>query len=380
MTSGRPSGWTAEELLSVLRQFAGPDAFQGAWQLQPWTQGDGYSSAQIWRVQPPRVGPLAAAPVSPISGQAWCLRAWPLDAVNGERLDWLHRQVFRVAPACPFLLPPLRTLDGVATWKVWRGRLWQVEPWASGRNDYLSCPDPERLATVMHALATLHQGWLGPPAAGRRGVSPGLNRRLEQWEELRRHAAYWLAIAQERLESLVDRSSEPIAVSGQVPGAEVADRPAEIERWRALLQRVERAWRERDRSGQAELLAAAQQPLPLGTVLADVWSDHLFFEDRRLVAIIDYGGLRTDSVAADLSRCLSSLCGQDAVTREWALEAYEQHRGLTAAERVALWAFDRSSQVLGPIHWVRWLFVDQRVRVEPRIRQRMERIVAGQPF
>jgi Ser/Thr protein kinase RdoA (MazF antagonist) len=131
---------------------------------------------------------------------------------------------------------------------------------------------------------------------------------------------------------------------------------------------------------QAELLAVAQQPLPLGTVLADVWSDHLFFEDHRLVAIIDYGGLRTDTVAADLSRCLSSLCGRDAAARGWALEAYQRHRGLTAVEQVAVQAFDASSQLLGPMHWVRWLFVEQRLPVEPRVRQRVERIVAGQPF
>lgn len=382
MTTGSTAVWTATDWQSLLRRFAWPSASAGQsladWRLQPWGTEQGFSSADIWRIQ----SPVGESPETPFTAAAepatWCLRAWPQAFSDTQRLAWIHRQIRCAAAVCPFLLAPLPEIDGAATWTAWQGRLWQVEPWATGQNDYLSRPSPTRLAAVMQALAVLHNCWLGSPSRGpggspcgspdggshsmRLGVSPGLNRRLEQWEEVRRHASQWLVIARQHLPQL----------AGQPP--------EEVESWRQLLQRIEQEWRQQDRPGQAELAAVANQLLPLGPVLSDVWSDHLFFDDQRLTAIIDYGGLRVDSVAADLSRCLSSLCGQDPQVRDWALQQYDQQRGLTAAERLAVWAYDRSSQVLGPLHWVRWLFVEQRFAVEARIRTRLERIVAGQPF
>lgn len=374
MTTGPTTEWNATDLQSLLRRFAWPLAAMGhspgQWRLQPWGTEQGFSSARIWRVHWPREGPTESPLTAEAAPNTWCLRAWPQDFSDTTRLVWIHRQIRHAAPACPFLLAPLPEIDGAFTWTAWQGRLWQVEPWATGQNDYLSRPSPTRLAAVMQALATVHTCWLGShnrgpnrgPDGGRLGVSPGLNRRLVQWDEVRRHAAHWLATARHRLSQL----------AGQPP--------AEIELWRQLLQQIEKVWRQQDRSGQAELAAVANQLLPLGPVLSDVWSDHLFFEDQRLTAIIDYGGLRVDSMAADLSRCLSSLCGQDPQMRDRALQQYDQQRRLTAAERLAVWAFDRSSQVLGPMHWVRWLFVDERFALEPRIRTRVECIVAGQPF
>lgn len=410
MTTGPSTAWNATDLQALLRRFAWPSAPAGQfpgqspvqstgqspdpWRLQPWGTEQGFSSADIWRVQSPAGEPPATPLTAEVVPATWCLRAWPQAFSDTQRLAWIHRQIRRAAAVCPFLLTPLPEIDGAATWTAWHGRLWQVEPWATGQNDYLSHPSPTRLAAVMQALAALHNCWLGSPSRSpdgglsgslsgspavslsgslrhspdggsddvRLGVSPGLNRRLEQWEEVRRHAAQWLATARQRLSQL----------AGQPP--------EEIESWRQLLQRIEQVWRQQDRPGQAELAAVANQLLPLGPVLSDVWSDHLFFDEQRLTAIIDYGGLRVDSVAADLSRCLSSLCGQDPQVRDWALQQYDQQRGLTAAERLAVWAYDRSSQVLGPLHWVRWLFVDQRFAVEARILTRLERIVAGQPF
>jgi len=398
MTTGPNAEWTASDWQALLRQFAWPldtealdtraldtgtletGALDTAaqWRLQPWGSSQGFSSAHIWRLERPCSGSNGPGSTTPATPQAWCLRAWPAAHSDESKLKWIHEQILRAAPFCPFLLAPLPVLEGAATWTPWRGRLWQVEPWATGQNDYLIHPSPTRLAAVMQALATLHHCWLGGldhgpndgsergavgvPSGIRRGVSPSLNRRLEQWEDVRRHGSQWLTTARHHLRQTNDQL------------------PEEAERWRHLLLRIEQVWRQQDRPGQAQLAAAANQTLPLGPVLADVWSDHLFFDDQRLTAIIDYGGMRVDSVAADLSRCLSSLCGQDAALRALAWQDYDQHRGLTAAERLAVEAFDRSSQLLGPWHWVRWLFVEARFPLEPRIRTRVERLVAGQPF
>jgi Ser/Thr protein kinase RdoA (MazF antagonist) len=150
--------------------------------------------------------------------------------------------------------------------------------------------------------------------------------------------------------------------------------------WWQLLKTIEHTHRSADPAWQRGLQMAADWPLPLGPVLADPWSDHLFFADDRLVAVIDYGAVRVDSAAADLSRCLSSLCGNQPELRDIALQAYQAVRRLSVEERAAIEVFDQSSRWLAPLHWLRWLFIEQRFPPTPRIRQRLERIVAGQPF
>jgi hypothetical protein len=398
---------TSAILHDLLTAFALPGDPHAPWQILPPENAQGFSTTAIWRVTPRGPTPEGAPP-GDASGDSearfWCLRGWPPDEPSAARLAWIQRQILWAAAHCPFILAPLplrgpgtdgdpypakpaaddcreatRGIAGGRRFVERHQRRWQVEPWAAGHNDFHRQPSTSRLAHAMQSLAQLHDVWIdraaahrdrvGPPRVDHfgvsypdRGPSPGLKSRRQQMVEVLPQFPAWLARAEHQL-----AAARPQLANDYRP-------------WWQLLKTIEHTHRSADPAWQRGLQMAADWPLPLGPVLADPWSDHLFFADDRLVAVIDYGAVRVDSAAADLSRCLSSLCGNQPELRDIALQAYQAVRRLSVEERAAIEVFDQSSRWLAPLHWLRWLFIEQRFPPTPRIRQRLERIVAGQPF
>jgi len=429
---------SARTLQQVLQQFAWPisDAPRlAAWHCQRLGQGSGFSGVELWRVwwpanslESPGVelnssssGPDASTSQTDFdsvcaSGPSWCLRRWPRHLADPVRLAWIHYQLELAADACPFLLLPLARRAQpweTATWRptrLWvdQGDVWQVEPWAAGCNDYLIHPSPQKLESAMQALACLHRVWVdgqwppsdlernrpanlplqtaqpglarghghGPPYPTM-GPSAGLQFRLQQTRHALAQAPQWIAQARQQLL----RWEPQEASAAQAPAGEATEETiGDPVAWLEVVDEIQRAWTSQADDLLQELTWAIRLSLPCGPVLADVWSDHLFFQDQRLVTIIDYGALRIDSVAADLSRVLSSLCGEDATARGTALRAYEEMRPLQESESRAIGVFDRSSQLLGSMQWLRWIFVEGRFSPTGPILQRIQRQQAGQPF
>jgi hypothetical protein len=373
----------------VLGHFDLPIDQRSTWSIVPYAKRHGYSNTRIWRVDlvASRAGALVVSEPGPAivldepketMGRTWCLRRWPLEEPGAGQLRWIHEQLLIAQSTCPFILVPVPTCRHGQTFVEFAGHLWQLELWASGRNDFHSAPSPKRLVNVMSGLANLHLRWLGhdseignvstrhhplrPPSGRQMGPSIGLQRRLAQME-------LWLGSA----ETIFEQSWQYL---GRFP-TKFGD---SLQSWRSLVDEIQQYWNTESINALDQLVSWQQVPLPVGPVLADVWSDHLFFADDALTTIIDYGAMRVDTVAADLSRCLSSLCGQDDDARGLALRAYEEKRPLSPTEKVAIDTFDRTSRLLGPFHWLRWLFSDERTAPSDSLLRRLQCLLEGRPF
>lgn len=365
-------------LLEVLARFDLPEVVGSGWVAIPHLKTNGFSATKIWQIRQviPVLGQVG--PATECDSALWCLRSWPIDEPGADTLGWIHQQVISAAAHCPFILAPVPLKGGSKAFVEYENRLWQVERWATGRNDFHDAPSPTRVTEGMQALAQLHLGWIATPqesssillgqwnAAGKPyatlGPSPGLQNRWIQLNQLL-ESKRTIFLQTRRFLSTTE---------GPLPGSHLM--------WNTVVDRVEQYWSDHFQRGRSLLDKRNSLILPLGPVLADVWSDHLFFVGDRLSAIIDYGAMRIDSAAADLSRCLSSLCGTDAQARQDAIQQYEAKRPLTESEHVAIQIFDHTSRLLGPLHWLRWLFVEQRMAPSEAILRRLQCLLEGQPF
>jgi homoserine kinase type II len=91
-----------------------------------------------------------------------------------------------------------------------------------------------------------------------------------------------------------------------------------------------------------------------------LWHDHLLFDGDRLTGLIDYGSIKIDHVAVDLSRMLGSLVGDDASGWQTGLQAYRRIAPLDAEEEELAHALDETGTILGVANWLRWLYEDRR--------------------
>jgi homoserine kinase type II len=94
--------------------------------------------------------------------------------------------------------------------------------------------------------------------------------------------------------------------------------------------------------------------------LCDLWHDHVLFRGDELTGLIDYGAVKVDHVAVDLSRMLGSLVRDDRDGWDEALRAYRRIAPLATEEEELAHALDETGTVVGVANWMRWLYADQR--------------------
>lgn len=370
------------DLRSILQQF-GLNVDQ--WSGQAW-QGNGFSGSRIWRLR--QHHPSNASP-----GESdLCLRRHRQADIDINRIQW-QLGIIQSAVEYDFILQPRPTLTG-NTCLLENDHLWLIEPWAVGKNDFHQNANRQRFDSVLKSLAQLHLCWFANSQSTqaehcRLGPSPGLQQRLQIAQRWLDHGdSYW-----ESIQSHVLQLANP---AWQLLAAEIqANTRTQLLRLRTRLQ------------------TAQHWQLPLGPVLGDPWSDHLFFVGNQLTAVIDYQTIRWDCVAADLSRVTCSLLGQESRSQisvnptiatltsgfeadqrineqdllpnaaDWkrdCLEAYQSTRPLSSLELDAKRLYDQSSLILGPLLWLGWVFLERRFSPEDRLLDRIRRISQGQPF
>ena len=118
---------------------------------------------------------------------------------------------------------------------------------------------------------------------------------------------------------------------------------------------------------------------PILPAIRDVWHDHVIFMDEEVAGIVDFGALRPDTAAADISRLLGSLVDDDPHGWKAGLAAYGGVRALTLDELALVEALDRASVLLSPLQWIEWLYVEQRhfgdgARVARRLEELLVRL------
>lgn len=296
--------------VEVLRHYP---ALAGA-RLTPLGNRGGFSGARLWRVE--------------AAGAAFCLRRWPVDGPDADRLHWIHQLMRRGRDAgLAFVPAPLQTAEGPSLVDS-GGRLWDLTPWLAGVADFQQMPSVARLAAACVALAQLHLAWATP--AEPRPCPAVLRRlgRLREWQDLCNTGwrPRWAA-------------ADPVA-----PWAERA--------WNVLAKQPD--------LGTQCLARWRDRPLPVQPCLCDIWHDHVLFDGARVSGIVDYGSVKLDHVAVDLARLLGSLVGDQADLRREGLKAYQTLRPLTAAEVELVDDLDRTGLFLGAANWLRWLYHDGR--------------------
>jgi Ser/Thr protein kinase RdoA (MazF antagonist) len=284
--------------------------------LTPLGNHGGFSGAALWRIDAP-AGSL-------------CLRAWPPHE-TWPRLLFRHRLMTLARQSGLSFVPAIfLTCDGVSAVEH-AGRLWELTEWLPGRADFHERPSPTRLEAACTALAQLHMVWRGQSSTT--ADCPAVQRRLaflHEWYDLLRSGWHPLAAAE---------ANDPL-------------RPLVERAWRVLPSALEKV--------PQRLQHWLSGHLRVQPCLGDPWHAHLLFEGDRLTGLIDYGAVKIDHVAADLSRLLGSLVGDDATGWQVGLQAYRRLAPLTAEEEELAHALDETGLVLGVANWLRWLYAEKR--------------------
>lgn len=300
----------------------------------------GFSGARFWRLQT-EAGPL-------------CLRRWPTEHPSVPRLGWIHSVLKHAATGGVSFIPlPRLTADG-NSWVMHDGHLWEITPWLPGRADFHATPvGPHREARLRAALAALARFHVATANFGdgcRRGASPGISQRRE------------------RLQGLLSGGLVRLAdgIRGEVWPELAACAPTLLRCFSVVADETLRL-----------LTAAGGLEVPLTPCIRDVWHDHVLFTGDEVTGFVDFGAMRTDSVATDLARLLGSLAGNDADAWQMGLDAYASVRALGGEERSLIEAFDRSGVLLSGVNWLEWVFLERRRFADrPAVLGRMRGILA----
>jgi Ser/Thr protein kinase RdoA (MazF antagonist) len=297
----------------------------------------GYSGAAFWRFNS-TAGRLG-------------LRRWPQEHPTVERLQFIQAVLWHVHQEGFKKVPLPLEAQRHQGFIEHAGYLWELAPWMPGRADFHDHPNRVRLEAALTALAEFHNAASTFPIAETSPLaSPGLRQRCEQLEELQRGGLARLRAAI-RPDVWPELSERAVRLLDMFPRA---------------AQRVE-----------ADLSRGVQQTVMLTPCLRDIWHDHVLFAGDEVTALIDFGALRPECVAADISRLLGSLISDDELSWKTGLAAYERTRLLSPVERQLIPVFDASTTLLSGINWLQWIYVEGR-RFEPRgpILTRLDAILA----
>jgi homoserine kinase type II len=103
----------------------------------------------------------------------------------------------------------------------------------------------------------------------------------------------------------------------------------------------------------------------------------VLFVGAAVSGIIDFGAMRVDHVAADISRLLGSLAGADGAAWRLGVAAYEVVRPLSEPEHKLVGAFDQSNLLMAGLNWVDWIFCRRLHFEDPQaIIDRVDRLLA----
>lgn len=297
----------------------------------------GFSGAWFWRLQTPR-GRL-------------CLRRWPAEHPSESHLQFIHAVMCHAERVGFGHLPvPCPAVNG-KRYVRYGGHFWEVSPWMPGRADYHQAPTDARLQSAMATLAHFHLAVASFPAdLPARGPSPGIHERRKQ-------VGRWIAGEWTELADSVTSIAWPeLAIRAKRLLALV---PPMLEEVRGRL----------DECVDHEVL--------LQPCLRDVWHENVLLEGARVTALVDFGAVGWENVAADVARLLGSMAGNDSRRWQLGLAAYEAVRPLSPGEMHLLRAFDVSTAVMSGPTWLDWIYRQHRTfENRPAVLGRVDEILS----
>jgi Ser/Thr protein kinase RdoA (MazF antagonist) len=280
----------------------------------------GFSGSLLWRIER-ETGDL-------------CLRRWPKEHPSADQLEFIHNVLglwtYRQSElSC--IPVPIWNKKG-KSFVTYDEHFWELAPWLPGDADFQENPSRQRLASVMKVIARIHQVSQSQ-YAGRFEQSLTVHSRRDQLQRFMAGEADQIAAAVERHAS-----------------------PALQARGRGLLAH----FRRRAPLAAVTLTKASAVNVPLFPVVRDLWHDHVLFTGDEVTGIVDFGAMRVDSAACDLSRLLGSLVGNDREAWEFARKAYNSVRPLSADEWKLAQVLDEANVILAGLNWLDWICVQGR--------------------
>ncbi|MCC9609098.1 phosphotransferase [Blastopirellula sp. JC732] len=290
-------------------------------QITPLGSAGGLSGGAIWRVE--------------TDGQRYALRLWPSET-TASRLSFVHSLQRQWREANLKFIPYLFATKEGGSFTDNSFGYWELAEWMPGSSLDPSSISPPQLDGVAAALAAIHHAAARPDASSE--PSPGLRQRLSMLER-------WQTTDLAQVQDEIERLNWPdFAARGS----------ATLQMFPYLAPTI------RD-----ELRSMLQTPLPLHACLRDIHRDHIFLTGALVTGVIDFGAVRMESCAGDLARLCGSLFEDDRNRWDDFLTRYERHRPLSAAERRAIFVFDRSSVLLTGLQWIEWIAVERRNFPQP---------------
>lgn len=260
----------------------------------------------------------------------FCLRQWHA-GMTQSRLAGIHRLLTHVAQAGVRQVPvPIADRDH-STFTEVDGRLWQLEPWMPGHADFCDDPSDARLERAMTVIAQWHLAAAsvslsdGDGQSFSSGPSSAVSRRIDLIRDYRSQLT--------GLESML--ANESHVRFREVSVCIVAE-------FRRLSDRL-----------LSRLNAVRDVAVPLQPCIRDLWHDHLLFTGNELTGLIDFGAVRTETIACDLARLLPSLLGNDRGGWHRALTAYEAVRPLRDEESRLIQPVAESGVLLSGMTWLK---------------------------
>ncbi|MDA1050785.1 MAG: phosphotransferase [Planctomycetota bacterium] len=302
-------------------------------QVHPLGGAGGFSGAAFWKVE--------------TGDRPLCLRRWPQEHPGRTQLQAIHDVLCHVSANGFAKLPiPFRSRDG-GTFVSLAGHFWELAHWLPGKADFHQQPTSRRLDAALTALAQFHR--CAESFELRVGPPPGIVSRREHLERLCAGGA-----------SELRRAVSALAW------------PEFQQRAVAILHR----FNELASNTRPLLEPASRLSVPLQPCIRDIWHDHVLFEEDEVSGFVDFGAMRTDHVACDISRLLGSLVGGDREGWQQGLAAYQALRHLSADDLMLVDAYDRSTVLLSGMNWARWIAVEGRKFDDhKRVWERMDEII-----
>jgi Ser/Thr protein kinase RdoA (MazF antagonist) len=303
----------------VLDQYSGLGPIR---HIQSLANAGGFSGSFLWHIER-EAGDL-------------CLRRWPKEHPSADKLRFIHNVLRTLGESELSCIP-------VPMWnKKWNKygksfvtydeHLWELTPWLPGKADFQENPSRHRLASVIKVVARIHQlSQSQYPVLFQQSLT--LHSRRDQLQRFMAAEADQIAAAVER------HATQALQVRG-----------------RGLLSHFRR------RAPQAllKLTKASALSVPRFPVIRDLWHDHVLLTGDEVTGIVDFGAMRLDSAACDLSRLLGSLVGNDREAWEFARHAYNSIRPLSADEWQLAQALDEANVILAGLNWLDWICVQGR--------------------
>lgn len=308
----------------------------------------GFSGSPLFRVQ--------------AAGGTHVLKAFPPETSAG-RVCFVHAAVRHLRSGDVAEVPTVRlAADGESFVADALGQYWELQGFVVGEPSM--GPTRGQIGAAMRVVARIHRVLAtlaeNPPDVG---PSPGIARRIEQAQAMLLRPWVRVVAGQEADASLVALIC-PI-----------------LHRAAAILAA---------RDGEAIVARVAQAPaptVPRQTVLRDLWAPHVLYDttgSTTVAGIVDCHAMGLDTPATDLARLLGSWAveaGFEAAAGwDAALDAYDQVRPLTVAERRLVPLLAASGVVFGLDNWFRWIFEQgRRFTDRAAVASRVERLAASLP-